>query len=144
MKSRVLNEDGARTFVLVFETDDDPVEGLLGFATTEGLTAGHFTAIGAFARVTLGYFDWERRAYRRIEMPAQVEVLSLVGDIAMEGDRPKVHAHVVVGRQDGQAYGGHLLAARVRPTLEVILVQPPAYLRRRFDPVSGLALIDVS
>jgi predicted DNA-binding protein with PD1-like motif len=62
----------------------------------------------------------------------------------MEGDRPKVHAHVVVGRQDGQAYGGHLLAARVRPTLEVILVQPPAYLRRRFDPASGLALIDLS
>jgi predicted DNA-binding protein with PD1-like motif len=73
----------------------------------------------------------------------QVEVLSLVGDIALEGGQPRVHAHVVVGKRDGTAHGGHLLDARVRPTLEVILVQPPAHLRRRYDPDSRLALIDL-
>lgn len=143
MKSRLLHDDGARTFALVFGTDEDPVEGLLRFAQAEGLAAGHLTAIGAFARVSLGYFDWRRKAYRRIEMKSQVEVLSLVGDVAREGEQPRLHAHVVVGRADGRAYGGHLLAARVRPTLEVILTQPPAHLQRRFDPVSGLALIDL-
>jgi hypothetical protein len=48
-----------------------------------------------------------------------------------------------VGKRDGTAHGGHLLEARVRPTLEVILIQPPGHLRRRFDPPSKLALIDV-
>ena len=70
-------------------------------------------------------------------------MLSLVGDVALEGNVPKVHAHVVVGKRDGTAHGGHLLEARVRPTLEVILVQPPGHLRRRFDPRSKLALIEI-
>jgi len=93
--------------------------------------------------VTLGYFEWSRKEYARITIREQVEVLSLVGDVALEGATPKIHAHVVVGKRDGTAHGGHLLEARVRPTLEVILVQPPGHLRRRFDPTSKLALIDL-
>lgn len=76
-------------------------------------------------------------------IPQQVEVLSLVGDVALEGTAPKVHAHVVVGKRDGTAHGGHLLEATVRPTLEVILVQPPGHLGRRFDARSKLALIEI-
>jgi predicted DNA-binding protein with PD1-like motif len=141
MKAKVLHEDGERTIVLVFETGDRVIEGLLNFARTHALTAGHSTAIGAFQDVTLGYVDWEKRDYTRIEMKEQVEVLSLVGDIALEDGAPKVHAHIVVGKADGTAHGGHLIEARVRPTLEMILVQPPGYLTRRFHKDSGLALI---
>ncbi len=32
--------------------------------------------------------------------------------------------------------------AHVRPTLEVVLVESPKHLQRKFDPASGLALID--
>jgi hypothetical protein len=46
-----------------------------------------------------------------------VELLSLIGDIAEDGGEPKVHAHVIVGRSDGTAHGGHLQKAVVRPTL---------------------------
>ncbi|HUF81888.1 MAG TPA: DUF296 domain-containing protein [Burkholderiales bacterium] len=55
----------------------------------------------------------------------------------------KVHAHVVLGRRDGSACGGHLLSAKVRPTLEVILTESPGYLKRVHDPKSGLALIRI-
>jgi predicted DNA-binding protein with PD1-like motif len=143
MKSKVLHADGARTVALVFDAGEEPMEGLLDFAKRERLTSGHFTAIGAFESVTLGYFDWAQKDYERIRIPEQVEVLSLVGDVALEGADPKIHAHVVVGKRDGTAHGGHLLEARVRPTLEVILIQPPGHLRRRFDPRSKLALIEV-
>ena len=143
MKAKILHADGERTIALVFETGDDPMEGLLDFAKREGLTSGHFTAIGAFEAVTLGYFDWPTKDYVRIPIREQVEVLLLVGGVAVEGDAPKVHAHVVVGKRDGTAHGGHLLEARVRPTLEVILVQPPGHLRRRFDEGSKLALIEI-
>jgi predicted DNA-binding protein with PD1-like motif len=143
MNSKVLHADGARTVALVFDTGEEPMEGLLDFAKRERLTSGHFTAIGAFESVTLGYFDWAQKDYERIRIPEQVEVLSLVGDVALEGADPKIHAHVVVGKRDGTAHGGHLLEARVRPTLEVILIQPPGHLRRRFDPRSRLALIEV-
>lgn len=143
MKFKVLHANGARTVALVFDAGEEPMEGLLDFAKRERLTSGHFTAIGAFESVTLGYFDWAQKDYERIRIREQVEVLSLVGDVALEGTDPKIHAHVVVGKRDGTAHGGHLLEARVRPTLEVILIQPPGHLRRRFDPRSKLALIEV-
>lgn len=143
MKSRLLHENaGQKTFALIFETGDEVMKNLLNFAKENRLGGSHFTAIGAFQEVTLGYFDWQRKDYNRIPVREQVEVVSLVGDVA-EDDKggPKVHAHVVVGRSDGLALAGHLLDGRVRPTLELILTESPVHLRRRHDAESGLALI---
>jgi predicted DNA-binding protein with PD1-like motif len=50
---------------------------------------------------------------------------------------------VVVGRADGSTRGGHILEAWVRPTLEVIVSEAPRHLRRKTDPASGLALIEL-
>jgi uncharacterized protein len=143
MRAKVLNESGERVFAVIFQTGEDPVEGLTRFAEEQNLSASSFTAIGAFSEATLGYFNWERKDYERIPVKGQVEVLALVGDIALEGEKKKVHAHVVLGRRDGSACGGHLLAAKVRPTLEVILTESPSYLRRVHDPETGLALIRI-
>jgi predicted DNA-binding protein with PD1-like motif len=144
MRAKLIHEHGERTFVLVFDTGDEVVAGLTAFAKQHDLAASHFTGIGAFSSVVVGYFEWERRDYNHIPIAEQVEVLSLVGDIALADGDPKVHAHVVVGKSDGTAHGGHLLEGHVRPTLEVMLVESPAHLQRRPDPDSGLALIDLS
>jgi predicted DNA-binding protein with PD1-like motif len=141
MRTKVLNDHDERTIALIFETGEDPVVGLNRFAQENNLGACRFTAIGAFSEAVLGYFDWEKKYYERIPVKEQVEVLALVGDIAAQDGKPKIHAHVVLGRRDGSARGGHLLEARVRPTLEVILTQSPAHLDRVYDPASGLALI---
>jgi predicted DNA-binding protein with PD1-like motif len=143
MKSKLLHDQGGvRTFALVFDTGDEVAGGLAAFARERRLGAAQFTAIGAFRDVTLGYFDWEKKDYRKIPLREQVEVLSLVGDVAEgEDGTPLVHAHVVVGRSDGAAHGGHLIEAHVRPTLEVVLTESPAHLRKRYDPASHLALI---
>lgn len=143
MRAKRLNDTGERTFVLVFETGEEPVRLLTTFAEKEGMTAARFSAIGAFSEATVAYFDWERRDYVRIPVREQVEVLSLLGDIALDGDTPKVHAHVVLGTREGAARGGHLLEARVRPTLEVMLEESPRSLQRAYDPQSGLALIKI-
>jgi predicted DNA-binding protein with PD1-like motif len=143
MRAKVLNEVPERTIALVLDRGDEVMSNLQRFAAEHNLIASRLTAIGAFESATLGYFDWERKEYDRIPVNEQVEVLSLVGDIALDGAKPKVHAHVVLGRRDGSTVGGHLLEARVRPTLEVMLVDSPEYLRRRCDPVSGIALIRI-
>ncbi|HVO87001.1 MAG TPA: PPC domain-containing DNA-binding protein [Casimicrobiaceae bacterium] len=143
MRTRSIAKASERTHVLVFDSGDDVMPLLKSFAAKHALPSAHFTAIGALARVTLGYFDWTRKAYLEIPIEEQVEVVSLIGDVAHDADgKPQVHAHVVVGKRDGSAHGGHLLAATVRPTLELVLVESPAFLRRRYDPESGLALID--
>jgi predicted DNA-binding protein with PD1-like motif len=143
MRTKVLNENGERTFAVIFESGDEALSGLTRFAEEQNLSASRFTAIGAFSEVVLGYFDWGSKDYERIPVNEQVEVLSLIGDIALDGTRPKVHAHVVLGLRDGSARGGHLIEGRVRPTLEVILTESPSYLKREFDPASGLALIKI-
>ena len=144
MKTKLIHDDGEKTFAVVFDKGDEVASGLLSFAKDNNLSASHFTAIGAFERVTLGFFERGRKEYKRIVIDEQVEVLSLVGDIALDGDEPKVHAHVVVGKADGTAHGGHLLEARVWPTLEVILVESPRHLRRKLDEETGLALISLT
>jgi predicted DNA-binding protein with PD1-like motif len=143
VKAQLLHEDrGQKTYALIFATGDEVMSTLTAFAKEHRLSGSHFTAIGAFQEATLAYFDWEKKAYQKIPVREQVEVVSLVGDVALaENGEPKVHAHVVVGRSDGSARAGHLLEARVRPTLEVVLTETPAHLQRRHDPQSGLALI---
>jgi predicted DNA-binding protein with PD1-like motif len=143
MKAQLIHEnEGEKTFVLVFGTGDDAVACLTTFAKERKLGASHFTAIGGFQEATLGYFNLDKKDYDKIPVREQVEVLSLVGDITLdEKGGPKIHVHAVLGRSDGSTRGGHLIEARVRPTLEVMLVESPHRLRRKHDPQSGLALI---
>src|ERR671931_2381213 len=104
MKAKLLNRNGDATFALVFATGDEAIDGLTAFAKEHHLTAAHFTGLGAFSKVVLGYFDWERKEYRRIPINEQVEAVSLVGDIGLSNAKPVVHAHIVIGKADGTAY----------------------------------------
>jgi uncharacterized protein len=143
MKSTLLHDDnGEKTYAVIFEKGDEVMAGLRSFAKQAGLGGAHFTAIGAFSEATLGYFERERKSYKRIPIREQVEVLSLVGDVALKNDEPEVHAHVVVGTSEGEARGGHILEATVWPTLEVIVTESPRHLRKVHDEETGLALID--
>ena len=128
--------------MIVLATDDEAVKSLTSFAVNQRLAASHFTAIGAFSRAVVAYFDWSAKQYRHISIDEQVEVLSLMGDVTIEDGKPKVHAHVVLGKADATAHGGHLIEASVRPTLEIVVTETPRPLHRRFDPASGVALID--
>jgi uncharacterized protein len=143
-KSISNSNESERTFALVFQTGDEIVTSLEDFAKAEDFSGSHFTAIGALSDVTFAWFDWDKKRYEKAaEIREQVEVLSLIGDIALAKGKPKVHAHIVIGKRDGTAHGGHLMRAHVRPTLEVILAESAHWLRRKHDPESGLALIRI-
>jgi predicted DNA-binding protein with PD1-like motif len=143
MKTKVLDVKEQKTFALVFDSGDELASGLREFARENGLAGTHFTGIGALSDVTLGYFHWDTKKYDEISIDEQVGVLSLTGDIALTDGEPRVHAHLVVGKSDGTAHGGHLIEAHVRPALEVILVESPKHLHRTVDEATGLALLDL-
>ncbi|HMF58654.1 MAG TPA: PPC domain-containing DNA-binding protein [Pyrinomonadaceae bacterium] len=143
MKAKLVNEEGARTFALVFETGDEVMSGLLDFARRENLGGAYFAGIGAFERLTFGFLDRERKDYQKIPVNEQVEALSLVGNIARYENELKIHAHVVVSKQDGTAHGGHLFEAHVRPTLELFLTELAQPLNRRMNEEAGIPLIDL-
>jgi predicted DNA-binding protein with PD1-like motif len=144
LKVQLLTKSGEepREYALIFGKGDEVASGLLGFAQQYGITSAHFTGVGAFHDVTVGWMDRQKKAYKAIPINTQVEVLTLAGDIAIYNDKPAVHTHLVVGLSDGSAKGGHLLQAHVFPTLEVMVTVDPEEMRKTFDPETGLALID--
>jgi uncharacterized protein len=145
MKSQLVAESaGQRTFVVVLDPGEEAFAALTSFAVDHDIGGASLTALGAFEKATVGWFDIEEKTYRKIPVLEQCEVLSAIGDVAIGDDgKPSLHVHAVLGLRDGSTKGGHLLDGIVRPTLEVTLVETPGHLRRRKRPELGIALIDL-
>ncbi|HTO61239.1 MAG TPA: PPC domain-containing DNA-binding protein [Bradyrhizobium sp.] len=143
MQQKLLGEaNGQRTFAVVLETGDEVMASLQSFVRQRRIAAAQITVIGAFKSVVLKYFDWDSKKYMSNKVDEQVEVASLIGDVAVApSGEPALHIHLVVGRRDGTALAGHLGSAMVRPTLEVVITESPAHLQKVEDPATGLALI---
>lgn len=143
MQHKLLHDAGGqRTFVVVLETGEEIVASLQQFAERENVHTASFTAIGALSDAVLLYFDWQRKDYQKIPVREQVEVASLIGDVADDPKgKPALHIHIVLGTRDGSAKAGHLGEGHVRPTLEVVVTENPAHLRKVKDAETGLALI---
>jgi predicted DNA-binding protein with PD1-like motif len=152
VKTKLLQRDGSRNFVIALESGDRLIESITRFGRQERLGAAEFTAIGALASAKLAYFNWETKGYDEIPVDEQVELLSLNGRVTLPAGAdpdspdfdvdPHLHVHCVLGRADGTTIGGHLMEAEVRPTCEVFLTELPTHLTRREDPESGLPVID--
>jgi uncharacterized protein len=143
MKVQLLNPgEGVKQYAVIFYQGDEAFSGLLEFAEKYHVTSAHFTAIGALSGATLGYFDPDRKMYKKIPVNGQHEVIGMSGDIALYQGKPVVHTHMVVGNPDGTTLGGHVLAAYVSPTLEVMVTEDPVTMQKRFDSAIDLTLID--
>jgi predicted DNA-binding protein with PD1-like motif len=125
----------------VFEPGEEPIAFLTAFCDERRISGGHLSGIGGFSEVTLAYFNLHTKEYEPIPIREQVEVMSLLGNIARFEGKPKLHLHAIIGKRDGSAHGGHLLNARVQPTLEVFLEESPEELRREKDAATGLPLL---
>jgi predicted DNA-binding protein with PD1-like motif len=144
MQTKLLKDGKERVWAIIYDQGDAFISNLKRFAQENNLDSCNFTAIGAFREITLRYFQRDKKEYKDIPVNEQVEVLSLVGDIALKPNgEPEVHAHVVLGKSDATAIGGHIKEAYVWPTLELILTEYPDYLQKRSDPDTELTLIDL-
>jgi predicted DNA-binding protein with PD1-like motif len=142
MKQRMIDAGGSRTYIVILETGEEVAASLKRLAEENHLAGSSFKAIGALSHAKVGWFNWQTKKYEiAAQLDEQLEVLSLIGDVALQDGKPVVHAHLIVGRSDGTAHGGHLLEAHVRPTLEVVLTESAQPLQKVSDPESGIALI---
>ena len=143
MQVQLLNPgEPTKRYAVIFYQGDEAFSGLLEFAQKFQVTSAHFTAIGAVNGATLGWFDPQRKMYKKIPINGQHEVIGMSGDIALYKGKPVVHTHMVVGASDGTTRAGHVLAAYVSPTLEVMVTVDPVAMQKRFDPETDLTLID--
>jgi len=138
----VKNTPEEKVYAIVFVKGDEVLSGLTDFAAKYNVGDAHFTGIGAVSSATTAWIDLEKKMYHPTVTNEQVEVLSLVGDIASFNGKPVVHMHAVLGRHDGTTVGGHVWELNVNPTIEVFLTANTTPLAKRADPASGLKLID--
>jgi uncharacterized protein len=143
MQVQLLSQgEQTREYAVILGKGDEAFSGLQEFAEKYHITSAHFTAIGALNGATLGWFDPQRKMYKKVNIDGQVEVISMIGDIALYQGKPVVHTHMVVATSDGTTRGGHVLDAYVSPTLEVMVTVDPIAMQKRLDPETDLTLID--
>ena len=143
MQVQLLNPgEPTKHYAVIFYQGDEAFSGLLEFAEKYQVTSAHFTAIGAVDGATVGWFDPQRKMYKKIPVNGQHEVIGMSGDIALYQGKPVVHTHMLLGGPDGTTQGGHVLEAYVSPTLEVMVTVDPVAMHKRLDPETNLTLID--
>ncbi len=143
MQSKLVSEKaGEKVYAVIFQRGDEILSGLTDFAIQNKITSAHFTGIGAISSATVGWLYLPKTMYNAIHFNEQVEVLSMIGDVATFNGKPVVHAHMVLGKRDGSTVGGHLWEAHVNPTLEVFVSVDSEPLKKKLDEESGMKVID--
>jgi predicted DNA-binding protein with PD1-like motif len=139
---QIKNTPEEQVYAVVFYRGDEVLSGLTDFAIQHKIGDAHFTAIGAINGATLAWLDPSKKIYHRIAVTEQVEVVSLIGDVATFNDKHVVHMHAVLGKSNGTTVGGHVFELHVNPTLEVFLTANTTPLKKKPDDASGMKVID--
>jgi predicted DNA-binding protein with PD1-like motif len=138
----VKDTSGEKVYAVIFYKGDEILSGMTDFAIRNKIEDAHFTGIGAISGATLAWLDPAKKIYHRIPVAEQVEVLSLIGDIATFNGKPIVHMHAVLGRPNGSTVGGHVFELNVNPTVEVFMTVNTTPLKKKPDDASGMKVID--
>jgi len=125
---------GEREIVLRMVDGEDLLASLLSVSANSAVIVG---GVGMVRDVLLGY--WNGVEYEEHAVSEPAELLAMQGNLARLDGEPIVHGHLTVARRDGTLTGGHLIAATVANTAEVVLgLCKGIVLERKAEP-PGLA-----
>jgi len=132
-------------YVFRLEEDMDLLKEIVRIAREKRIESGILMAIGALKCARFGFYIGGKDVYKYMELDKHLELLSCVGNISLRDGEPLVHAHIVLGDEEGRTYGGHLTEGTVvSPTVELhILKVGGLSLTRHFDARTGLTLLSV-
>ena len=130
-------------YVLVLDRDDEVLESITRFATETGVRAASFHGIGAVGKLTLGFYDLAAQSYERRSWEEDLEVASLVGNLAVVDGGPFPHVHGVFGRRDFTALAGHVFEAVVSVTIELAVATAPEAIQRSPVDFCDLKLMEL-
>ena len=143
MIAKALEPGAARSFFVILEEGDEVMESLKSFALEQGIEAARFSGIGALRETTVAFFKVGEEESREILFDEQVQVLSCMGTIGVtKAGEPVVHAHLVLSLPDGHARGGHLISAKVRPKLELVVLELPGALHRGAEDATDVPSLE--
>lgn len=140
---KVKKNEIAEVLVIKLAKGEDLLETLTKFVERENIKAGFFAGIGGLNKVKMGTFIEGK--YEEIIIEGQLEITSLLGNVSLKDEKPFIHAHIAVSKEDGSTFGGHLLpGSTVSPTCEIFLIKLKNAIRRRFDEEVKLYVLDLN
>jgi len=129
-------------YVLRLDEGEEVVDTLRRFLVDHDIMAGYFVAWGAFSRLKLAFYQPDVGEYKERTFHQQLEVASLLGNIACLNGEPAIHAHLTAGDEEFRTYSGHLAEGTVRPMLEVFVTPLPGELHRIRNERTNLAVLE--
>lgn len=100
-------------------------------------TAVVISGIGQLKDFKLGYFK-EKGNYTPKHFKTPHELLSLEGNICKENREYKFHLHAVLGNENKETVGGHLIEGVVEVTNEIVLLKANVKIDRKTEDTTGL------
>lgn len=115
---------------------------LKDFIELKKIKSGSIFCLGFLIKPVLGFMDWGKKDYERINVDKEVEIVSCYGNLARkkENDQLIIHLHGVVADKDGKTYGGHFFEAQIK-LLEVMIFETDK-LTRSLNEYTGLYYLD--
>ena len=136
--------DNGRVIVGKVLPNEDLIDAIRELAIKNEIISGFVNIIGALKKVTLGFFDINKKEYLLKTFEEPLELISCMGNIAYSGDEPIIHLHVTLGREDLSVIGGHLSQPSIISiTGEVVIHEIKKKMTRAEDPQSRLKLLDL-
>ena len=143
---RSIDTKTKRAIIARMEPGEDILATIESVADSYNIRSGQLTLIGAVSKANLAYFDRTSQEYKSFSIDEDLEVVSGMGNISRLHDGSVVvHAHVIVADENGKCYGGHLnRGCEVSVTIELVIHEMEADIRRARDDLTGLNLLDLS
>ncbi len=129
------------SWVIVLKKDEKIIEKISEFLEAENIQSGYLRGIGAVSSVEIAHYDLKEKHYSSKQFNGSLELLSLIGNVAVKDNEKIVHCHIILGTEDMKLFGGHLVEGTIGVTCEIIFNELPEPIPKHEDPEIGLNLI---
>ena len=128
------------TIIARMDPGEEIQEQLRAIALAEHIQLASVSALGAINDFTVGVFNTETKVYASNRFQGPYEIVSLTGTITTMDGEYYAHLHMSAGDGSGKVFGGHLNAATVSATCEMVITVIDGQVNRRFSQEVGLNL----
>ena len=129
------------TLLVRIDRGEEILEQMKRVALEEKITLASVRALGAVNDFTVGVFKTSEKTYYANRFTGDYEIVSLTGTISTMNGEYYAHIHMSAGDEKGDVFGGHLNAAVVSATCEMVIEVIDGEAGRVFSDEIGLNLI---
>lgn len=135
------NSYNLQTSILVFEKGEDIISGIKKYCRNNNIDGGWLSGLGAVSKAEVAFYDLNRKKFIQKEIKEEMEIASLIGNVATFENDIATHIHVVLSDKNMKPLAGHLISATVAATCEIRMEVFDQPLKRKYNNHIGLNLI---